>query len=160
MVGEIVYSQGKLRAGKMLYLPEKFKAYRELAVMAIRVLLADDATVMRRLIRELLEVRPEIEVVGEAGDFARTMRMASELKPQLVVMDLHMPSGIRTAPAEVKTHLESCGSKLLAISIWNDEDSRALAKDFGALILLNKLDLSETLVPAILQVASPDTEAR
>ena len=115
--------------------------------MAIRVLLAEDATVMRRLIRELLEARAEIEVVGEAGDFAETMRMASDLKPDVVVMDLHMPSGIRAAPAEVKAHLKSCGSRLLAISIWNDEDSRDLARDFGATILLNKLDLGETLAP-------------
>lgn len=127
--------------------------------MATRVLLADDATVMRRLIRELLEVRPEIEVVGEAGDFAQTMRMASDLKPDVVVMDLHMPSGIRAAPAEVKTHLKSCGSRLLAISIWNDEDSRDLAREFGATILLNKLDLGETLAPAILHLASPHKKA-
>jgi DNA-binding NarL/FixJ family response regulator len=127
--------------------------------MAIRVLLADDATMMRRLIRELLEAGPEIEVVGEAGDFAQTMRMASELKPQIVVMDLYMPSGIRAAPAEVKSHLKSCGSKLLAISIWNDEDVGGLAKDFGALVLLNKLDLNESLVPAILRMAASDDEA-
>jgi DNA-binding NarL/FixJ family response regulator len=144
----------------MLYLPKIFEAYRELAVMAIRVLLADDATVMRRLIRESLEARPEIEVVGEAGDFAQTMRLASELKPDVVVMDLHMPSGIRAAPAEVRAHLKSCGSRLLAISIWNDEDSRALATDFGALVLLNKVDLGEALAPAILQLVSPDAEAK
>ena len=117
---------------------------------------ADDATIMRQLIRDLLQARPELEVVGEAGDFAQTMRMATELKPHVVVMDLHMPSGIRTTPADIKSGLESCGSKLLAISIWNDEDSRSLASDFGALSLLNKLDLSETLVPAILQLALPD----
>lgn len=143
----------------MLYLPKIFEAHREWGVMATRVLLADDATVMRRLIRELLEVRPEIEVVGEAGDFAQTMRMASDLKPDVVVMDLHMPSGIRAAPAEVKTHLKSCGSRLLAISIWNDEDSRDLAREFGATILLNKLDLGETLAPAILHLASPHKKA-
>jgi DNA-binding NarL/FixJ family response regulator len=128
--------------------------------MAIRVLLADDAVIMRRLIRELLVVRPEFEVVGEAGDFAQTMRMASELKPHVVVMDLHMPSGIGTAPPDIKSRLESCGSKLLAISIWNEEDTRALAKDFGALKLLNKMDLRETLVPAILDLALPDGEAK
>jgi DNA-binding NarL/FixJ family response regulator len=127
--------------------------------MAIRVLLADDATIMRQLIRDLLQARSELEVVGEAGDFAQTMRMATELKPHVVVMDLHMPSGIRTTPADIKSGLESCGSKLLAISIWNDEDSRSLASNFGALSLLNKLDLSETLGPAILQLALPDAEA-
>jgi DNA-binding NarL/FixJ family response regulator len=127
--------------------------------MAIRVLLADDAKVMRHLIRELLEAQPELEVVGEAGDFAQTMRMVSDLKPRVVVMDLHMPSGIGTAPADIKSRLESCGSKLLAISIWNEEGSRDLARDFGALQLLNKMELRETLVPAILHLALPEAEA-
>jgi DNA-binding NarL/FixJ family response regulator len=127
--------------------------------MAIKVLLADDAVIMRRLIRDLLEVRPEFEVVGEAGDFAQTMRMVSDLRPDVVVMDLHMPSGIGTAPPDIKSRLESCGSKLLAISIWNEEDTRALARDFGALKLLIKMDLRKTLVPAILQVALPDAQA-
>lgn len=128
--------------------------------MAIRVLLADDAKIMRRLIRELLEAQPEIEVVGEAGDFAQTIRMVSDLRPHVLVMDLHMPSGIGTAPADIKSRLESCGSKLLAISIWNEEDSRDLARDFGALKLLNKMELRETLVPAILHLALPEAEAQ
>jgi len=115
---------------------------------------------MRHLIRELLEAQPELEVVGEAGDFAQTMRMVSDLKPHVVVMDLHMPSGIGTAPADIKSRLESCGSKLLAISIWNEEDSRTLARDFGALKLLNKMELRETLVPAILHLAFPGAEAQ
>jgi DNA-binding NarL/FixJ family response regulator len=127
--------------------------------MAIRVLLADDAIMMRRLIRETLEVRPELEIVGEAGDFAKTMRMIGDLKPHVVVMDLHMPSGIGTAPADIKACLESCGSKLLAISIWNDEDSHALARDFGAAALLNKMELGDALIPAILRLASPEAEA-
>jgi DNA-binding NarL/FixJ family response regulator len=138
----------------------KLSAQRGLERMVIRVLLADDAKIMRQLIRELLEVRPDLEVVGEAGDFAQTMRMVSDLKPHVVVMDLHMPSGIGTAPADIKSRLESCGSKLLAISIWNDEESRDLARGFGALKLLNKMELRETLVPAILHLDLRRAEAK
>jgi len=59
--------------------------------MPITVLLADDAAIMRRAIRNVLESDPEIKIVGETADFARTIQMAADLKPQVVVMDLHMP---------------------------------------------------------------------
>ena len=141
----------------MLYLPLNSLRTGSEHAMAIRILLADDAAVMRRMIRELIEAQPELKVVGEAGDFSQTMRMASDLRPDVVVMDLHMPSGIRTAPADIKAHMEVCGSKLLAISIWNDPDSTALAEDFGAVRLLQKMELGEVLVPAILQLVLPGT---
>ena len=50
--------------------------------MPSKVLLADDSDVVRRAIRSLLEAQPEVEVVGEAADFAQTIQMANELKPQ------------------------------------------------------------------------------
>jgi two-component system nitrate/nitrite response regulator NarL len=124
--------------------------------MAVTVLLADDAVIIRRMIRGLLQQHSEVEVVGEAGDFGQAMRMTSDLKPDVVLLDLHMPGGIGTAPADVRSHVEVAGSKILAISIWNDADSLALAKDYGAVKLLNKMELAGTLVPTILQMALPD----
>jgi response regulator of citrate/malate metabolism len=82
--------------------------------------------------------------------------MTSDLKPDVVLLDLHMPSGIGTAPADVRSRLEVSGSKVVAISIWNDADSLALAKDYGAVKLLNKMELGGMLVPTILRVALPD----
>lgn len=57
----------------------------------IRVLLADDHTILRDGIRALLEDQEDIEVVGEAEDGQAAVRMTSQLKPDVVVMDIAMP---------------------------------------------------------------------
>jgi DNA-binding NarL/FixJ family response regulator len=113
---------------------------------------------MRKEIRRLLAKRPDLEVVGEAEDFAQAMQMTSDLKPDIVLLDLHMPSSVGIAPADVKSILALSGSRLLAISMWNDADSLALGANLGAAKLLNKMELAETLVPAIFQVALPHHE--
>jgi chemotaxis response regulator CheB len=56
--------------------------------MQIKVLLAEDSELVRRAIRRLLEQDPEIELVGEAANFAETIRMLSDLGPQVIVISL------------------------------------------------------------------------
>jgi DNA-binding NarL/FixJ family response regulator len=117
--------------------------------MPITVLLADDAAVMRKAIRRVLESEPEIEIIGETSDFAQTIKMTTDLKPQIVVMDLHMPDASRVPPSDVKASFASSAAQLFAISIWDDEDSHALAKSFGAVAFLDKVKLGTDLIPAI-----------
>src|ERR687895_557639 len=57
----------------------------------IRVLLADDQLLVRAGFRALLDSQPDIEVVGEADDGATAQRMAMELIPDVVLMDIRMP---------------------------------------------------------------------
>jgi chemotaxis response regulator CheB len=57
----------------------------------IRVLIADDSPTARQLIRAILESDPELRVVGEARDGAEAVRMAEELAPDIVLMDVNMP---------------------------------------------------------------------
>src|SRR3712207_5403798 len=59
--------------------------------MTIRVLITDDHKVVRRGLRGFLELDPELEVVGEAGNGEEALRAAHELGPDVVLMDLLMP---------------------------------------------------------------------
>src|ERR1700752_4726312 len=58
---------------------------------SIRALIVDDEPIARRVIREELELFPDVEVVGEAGDGREALRQIEQLKPDLVFLDLQMP---------------------------------------------------------------------
>ena len=124
--------------------------------MSIKVLLADDSELVRRGIRSLLRSQPEIELVGEADNFAQAIQMANDLAPHVIVMDLHMPHENSISPQEVKSQLNR-GARTLAISLWTDEDAQALARMLGAVTLLDKAKLGSTLIPAIVQLRGNST---
>jgi two-component system, NarL family, response regulator NreC len=67
--------------------------------VSIRILIADDHVVVRSGLRGLLRADPDLEVVGEADDGVETLRLAEELHPDLVLLDITMPpdDGIETA---------------------------------------------------------------
>ncbi len=57
----------------------------------IRILLAEDQTLMRQGLKTLLELEPEMKVVGEAEDGAAAQKLALQLRPDIVLMDVQMP---------------------------------------------------------------------
>ena len=57
----------------------------------LRVLIADDQALIRRGMSLMLSVEPDIEVVGQAADGVEAVALAGHLKPDVVLMDLHMP---------------------------------------------------------------------
>jgi len=126
--------------------------------MAITVLLADDSELVRRAIRRLLSGQTEIALVGEASGFTQTIRMVQELHPQIVILDLHMSDDDRITPEEFRSRLNLGAARLLAISVWNDQETRTLAKSFGAVELLDKVNLGTDLIPAIKRLASSSPE--
>jgi DNA-binding NarL/FixJ family response regulator len=59
--------------------------------MSIRILIADDHSVVRQGLKMFLSLDPDLEVIGEAGDGAEAVRMARQMQPDVVLMDMLMP---------------------------------------------------------------------
>jgi DNA-binding NarL/FixJ family response regulator len=102
-----------------------------MAAERIRVLLVDDHVVVRRGLRAFLELLDDIEVVGEAGDGAEALRRVAELTPDVVVMDLLMPTmdGIAATQAIRREHPEV---EVLALTSFIEEDKVTAALEAGA----------------------------
>jgi DNA-binding NarL/FixJ family response regulator len=123
--------------------------------MPIRVLLADDSDLVRRAIRRLLTDQPGISLVGEATDFAQAVQLSKDLQPNVLILDLHMSDGNKIGSAEFKSELDRDATRVIAISAWNDEQTQALAQSYGAVKLLDKVDMASLLIPAIREIAPP-----
>ena len=113
----------------------------------IRLLIADDSEAIRRAICVLLQTQTDIAVCGEAGNYAELLKKFNATTTDVVLMDIRMPGEKLFTPATIKGHLH--GSCLLAMSFANDEETVNLAKEYGALKLLDKMELASTLIPAI-----------
>jgi chemotaxis response regulator CheB len=112
----------------------------------VKVLVADDSAVMRKAVKWFLEQAPEILLVGDADSFDDTIRKAEQLHPDVIVLDLHLVE--KSDPTPLKSFLD--GSKPLAITFGADDESRALAERLGIDILLDKINLTDELIPSIL----------
>jgi DNA-binding NarL/FixJ family response regulator len=115
--------------------------------MPISVLLADDSPFTRKAIASLLHLDSEIRVLADAADFRQTMLLASTLSPQVIVLDVYMGHENNETPSQIKSALAD--SKVLAISFSYDDETKALARSFGAVELLDKTKLADELIPAI-----------
>jgi len=121
--------------------------------MCVRVFLADDAEVMRKAIQRLLSGREDI--VGEASNIRETIQKTAELHPDLIILDVNMCDKDCTARTRVKGLLN--GAKILAITLGADEVNEELLHGVGAVRLLDKMELANELIPAILELAPVGT---
>jgi DNA-binding NarL/FixJ family response regulator len=122
----------------------------------ITVLLADDHHLVRRGFRRLLEDDARIEVVGEAADGNEAVRLATDLRPHVVVMDAAMP-GMSGMAATRAIRAVSSEIAVLMLSMHAEETVVRQAMDAGArgYILKNVVDLD--LAAAIVRVAAGET---
>jgi DNA-binding NarL/FixJ family response regulator len=125
---------------------------RDIEATRCSVLLADDSDLMLRMIGRLLQEEPGIELLGRAKSFAQTLQMTAELKPEVVVMELHMHDETKFEPELIRSQLLRSAKHIVIMSVWNDEKSQALANRYGAASFLDKNTLSSTLIPAILKL--------
>jgi two-component system LytT family response regulator len=120
-------------------------------ILSIKVLLADDSEIMRDAIKKLLEDEPRIQIVGEASCFGSAMQLVADVKPEILLLDLHLPQKRELPAPMVKSQL-NCIKHTLAISFANDQEARSLAASYGAAALLDKMTLYTELLPAIMRL--------
>jgi DNA-binding NarL/FixJ family response regulator len=113
-----------------------------------RVLLVDDHPVVRAGIKNLLEQAPDIVVVGEASDGAEALRMANELSPDVLLLDMEMPG---MSGNEVAQKLQESGSSILILALSAHDDKQYIQELLanGASGYLIKEEVPEAIVEAV-----------
>ncbi|MFF3442231.1 response regulator [Streptosporangium sp. NPDC002721] len=119
----------------------------------IRILLADDETIMRAGLRMLISDEPDMDVVGEAADGDEAVRLAAAMAPDVVLMDARMPGldGIAAARAIAETHP---GIKVLVLTTFDEEAIVDGALRAGVAGFLLKVSPPEQLLEALREVAA------
>jgi two-component system, NarL family, response regulator NreC len=114
----------------------------------VRVLLADDHTVMRAGLRALLERQPNLEVVGEAEDGRQAVELASSHVPDVVVLDIAMPNlnGVEATRRMVR---KQPAISVVILSMYSDESYVMRALEAGARAYLLKDSAVTDLIRAI-----------
>ena len=120
---------------------------------SITVLLVDDHSLVRRGFRRMLEDDPEIVIVGEASDGNEAVEKASELRPQVVVMDFALPS-MNGAVATRLILKAAPETRILMLSMHSEGSYVRTCLDAGArgYLLKNAVDLE--LIGAVKQIAA------
>lgn len=119
----------------------------------IRVLLADDHPIVRDGLVAVLELQPDMEVVGEAGDGPAAVEKARLLKPDVVLMDLQLP-GCSGAEATRQILADSPQTRVLILTAYDTDEGILEAVRAGATGYLLKGAHRNELVQAIRLVAS------
>lgn len=123
--------------------------------MTVRVLIADDAPLMRAALRMSLTGVPDIEVVGEAADGLEAVDLAARLKPNVLVMDIRMPrlDGI-AATRQVTAMPDGRSIKVLAITTFELDDYIVEALRAGVSGFLLKDATPEEFIHAVRVIAA------
>ncbi|WP_245764973.1 ANTAR domain-containing response regulator [Nonomuraea jiangxiensis] len=120
-----------------------------------RVVIAEDEALIRLDLKEMLQEDGYV-VVGEAGDGEQAIRLAAELRPDLVILDVKMPvlDGISAAERIVAERIAPC----LILTAFSQRDLVERARDAGAMAYLVKPFTKADLVPAIEMAVSRHEE--
>jgi DNA-binding NarL/FixJ family response regulator len=118
----------------------------------IRILIADDHTLFREGLRALLNIMPDIEVVGEAGEGESAIAQVATIQPDVILMDINMPgvNGIEATRRILKTH-PTLG--IIMVTMLEDDASVFAAMKAGARGYMLKGADHEDILQAIHAVA-------
>jgi DNA-binding NarL/FixJ family response regulator len=113
--------------------------------MSIRVVLADDQPLVRAALRMVISDAPDLEVVGEAGTGAEAVRLAEDVRPDVVVMDLRMPGMDGIKATELITAGSSAAHVIILTTFDDDEDVYGALRAGASGFLVKDMALDDIL---------------
>jgi two-component system, NarL family, response regulator NreC len=116
--------------------------------MPVRIIIADDHTILRKGLRLLLERERDFTVVGEAGDGREAVTLAESLKPDIAILDIAMPS-LNGIEAAARIDADNGRTAVLILSMHSDEGYVLRALKAGARGYLLKDSAESDLVNAV-----------
>jgi len=122
----------------------------------MRILIADDHHMVRRGVGDLLSKEAGWEICGEATDAAQAIQKASELNPDLVLLDISLPDGSGLEAAR-RIHREFPDSHILILTLHDVPELTKLAQTAGAQGLVLKSDSDRLLIAAVEHLGRTDT---
>lgn len=122
----------------------------------IRILIADDHMIIRQGLRLILETEDGFDLVGEAADGAEAVKLASELHPDVVLMDLRMP-GMDGITAIEHLRVEQPGMAVVILTTFNEDDLMVRGLRAGARGYLLKDTDRQTLFNTLRAAAQGET---
>jgi DNA-binding NarL/FixJ family response regulator len=131
-VQKVQFDPGKVRAG----------------VSSVRILVVEDFPEFRRFVRSTLGERNDLQIIGEAADGLEAVQKAVELKPDLILMDIGLPSlnGLEAARRIFELVPES---KIIFLSQESSAEVKQAALNMGACGYVVKAKAASELMPAI-----------
>jgi DNA-binding NarL/FixJ family response regulator len=125
--------------------------------VSISVLIVDDERLIRAGLRAIIDIEPGLTVVGEAGDGAAALAEVTRLRPEVVLMDVRMPSVDGIAATRRILERSDEPPKILVVTTFENDDYVYDALQAGASGFLLKRARPEEIVQAIRLVAHGDT---
>jgi PAS domain S-box-containing protein len=114
----------------------------------IRIMLVDDHLMMRKGLAGLLQAETDFEVSGEASDGESAVRLAHDIRPDVVLMDISMP-GMDGIQATKLIHSEFPEIRIIGLSMFQEESHKAGMREAGVVAYLTKSGPSEDLIETI-----------
>ncbi len=123
------------------------------AYRTLRLVLVDDHAVVRQSMARLLNLEPDLEVVGEAADGKQAIQLAAQLHPDIVLMDISMPvlNGIEATRA-IRAQFPHI--QVIGLSMYEDVEQATAMKVAGAAQYVSKSSPTEILLAAIRAAAT------
>jgi two-component system, chemotaxis family, protein-glutamate methylesterase/glutaminase len=116
------------------------------------LIIADDSELIRTELKRILKGEPEIQLLGEAVSFQDAIDKVADLRPDVLLLDLHMPDDRVLTLDYIQSQLQAHPVKIVAMSLSGEDDkeTREIAETLGACKILEKSRINRDLIPTVL----------